>query len=341
MNSTVDAARLASLPLLQGATPAELAPAATRMWWRQAETGEVLVREGEPGDTFGLLVEGAVSVSRRSTRPGAGAEPHHLADAIPGSILGELSVLRGQPRVATLTATAPSLLAVGDRGALDLLLSVPAVRQRLRRLASARLARDLRPVPVELTDGSAVWIRPLLPQDREGFRSVVAHFSQDSLRRRFFSVGAPSEAMIQYLTDIDYVDHFAWVALDAADPHAGLASARFVRTDRHHLAEVAFGTAETHHGRGLATLLLGAIGVAALEAGVSDLIAHVLDDNTPMRAVFAKAGASTAFDEPGVLRVTMTSEAAASVLPTSTRDLLAASVHDIVTAASLALAQPV
>ncbi|HVA73097.1 MAG TPA: GNAT family N-acetyltransferase [Acidimicrobiales bacterium] len=341
MSSPVDPARLASLPILEGATITELAPAARRMWWREAQAGEVLLREGEPGDTFGLLVEGAVAVTRRSTRPGAGAEPHHLADANPGSILGELSVLRGGLRVATLTATAPSLLAVGDRAALDLLMSVPAVRDRLGRLASARLARDLRPVPATLKDGTPVWIRPLLPQDRAVFRSVVAHFSQDSLRRRFFSVGTPSEATIEYLTDIDYIDHFAWVVLDATEPHEGLASARFVRTNTHDLAEVAFGTAESHHGRGLATLLLGAIGVAAVEAGVSRLVAHVLDDNVPMRAVFAKAGATTVFEEPGVLRVTMASEAAASVLPNATRDLLAAAVHDIVTAASLALAQPV
>lgn len=301
------------------------------MWWREAESGEVMVREGEPGETFGLLVEGSVSVTR--------GDGHHLADAGPGSILGELSVLRRQPRNATLTATDRSLLAVGDRKALDLLLAVPLVRQRLQRIASARLARDLRPVPAKLKDGTPVWIRALLPQDRERFRSVVTHFSRDSLRRRFFSAGAPSDAMIEYLTDIDYVDHFAWVVLEASQPHEGLASARFVRTDEARTAEVAFGTAEGHHGRGLATLLFGAIGVAAVEAGVTTLIAHVLEDNSPMRAVFAKAGARTEFGEPGIVVATMSSGAAAAILDATTRDLLAASVHDIVTAASLALAQ--
>lgn len=341
MSTPVDPARIASLPILEGSTADDVAPAAARMWWREAEAGEVLVREGEPGDTFALLVEGEVSVGRRSMRPGGGGGEHHLADATAGSILGELAVLRHQPRTATLTATERSLLAVGDREALKLLLAVPAVRERLRRIASARLARDLRPARAELKDGSVVWLRPLLPQDREGFRSIVAHFSAESLRRRFFSAGAPSEAMIQYLTDIDYIDHFAWVALDADEPHQGLASARYVRTAKPDLAEVAFGTAEPHHDRGLGTLLLGAIGVAALEAGVVTLMAHVLDDNLAMRAVFAKAGARTQFDEPGVLRVTMPSEAAAAVLDQGTRDLLAATVHDIVTAASLALAQPV
>lgn len=340
MTAPVDAARLMALPILDGATVTEVEPAAARMWWRDAEPGEILVREGEPGETFALLVEGTVEVSRRSIRPGGGGAAHHLADASGGSILGELSILRNQPRTATLTATSRSLLAVGDREALSLLLSVPAVRDRLRRLASARLARDLRPVSAQLKDGAVVWIRPLLPADREGFRSVIEHFSAESLRRRFFSVGTPSDAMIRYLTDIDYVDHFAWVAVDAEEPHEGLASARYVRTEAHDSAEVAFGTAEEHHGRGLATLLMGAIGVAALEAGVNTLIGHVLEDNNAMRAVFAKARARTEFDEPGVLRVLVPSQSAASVLDGATRDLLAASVHDVVTAASLALAQP-
>lgn len=338
MTATVDAARLVALPILEGAPLSELEPAAARMWWRRATAGEVLVREGEPGETFGLLVEGAVAVTRRSQRKGAGSEPHHLADASPGSILGELSVLRGQPRTATLTATEPSLLAIGDRKALDLLLRVPVVHERLRLIASARLARDLRPVPVELRDGTPVLIRPLIPHDREGFRSVVAHFTPDSLRRRFFSVGAPSERMIRYLTDIDYVDHFAWVAIDATDPGAGLASARYIRSGQHDTAEVAFGTAEGYHGRGLATVLLGAVGVAAVEAGITTLVAHVLEDNRPMRAVFAKAGARTEFEEPGVVRVSMASGGAAAVIGGGTRALLASAVHDIVTAASLALA---
>ena len=338
MTGPVDPARLAALPILEGAPLSELEPAATRMWWRRADTGEVLVQEGEPGETFGLLVEGAVAVTRHSLRKGPGSEPHHLADATPGSILGELSVLRGQPRTATLTATEPSLLAIGDKKALDLLLRIPVVHDRLRRVASARLARDLRPVPVELKDGTGVLIRPLLPHDRDGFRSVVAHFTPDSLRRRFFSVGAHSEVMIRYLTDIDYVDHFAWVAIDATDPRAGLASARFVRSGPHDTAEVAFGTAEGYHGRGLATILLGAVGVAAAEAGITTLVAHVLEENRPMRAVFTKAGARTEFEEPGVVRVSMESGGAAGVIAEDTRALLAAAVHDIVTAASLALA---
>jgi RimJ/RimL family protein N-acetyltransferase len=296
----------------------------------------VLAREGEPGETFGLVLDGTVSVTRE-----APAGDRLLDEVGPGSILGELAVLRNRPRTATLTAKDTVLLAVGDREALELLLHIPVVYDRVRRLASARLARDLRPVPAFLKDGTGVLLRPLLPLDRGAFGAEVYRLSEGSLRRRFFSAQPPSQEMIDYLVDIDYVDHFAWLAVDGVDHQKGLATARFVRLADHSSAEVAFGTSEGYHGRGLATLLLGALGVAAEEGGIDILVGHVLEENAPMRAVFAKADARSFFDEPGVLRVTMQSSAAAGILNPDLRSELAAAVHDIVTAASLALSDPV
>ena len=332
MTSKIDEEQLASLPLLEGASAAELDAVADRMWCRTAIPGEVLTSENEPGDTFGLVLEGTVSVSRKT--PGG---DRILAEVGPGSILGELAVLRHLPRTATLTAVDTVRLAVGDREALDLLLHIPPVYERVRRLASARLARDLWPVPARLKDGTPVLLRPLLPADRVGFAAEVHRLSQDSRRLRFFSPQPPSESMIDYLVDIDYVDHFAWLVVDASDPQKGLATARFVRSPASPSAEAAFGTSEGYHGRGLATLLLGALGVAALEGGIDELVGHVLEDNAPMRAVFARAHPQVLFDEPGVLLVTVASTAAAELLDPDLRAQLAAAVHDVVTAASLAL----
>ena len=334
MTTTVDSTQLAGLPLLSGASPAEVEAVAALMWCRQALPGEVLACEGESGETFGLLLEGRVAV----TRDGPAGE-NLLAEVGPGSILGELALLRDRPRTATLTAIEPVQVAVGGRDALGLLLHIPAVYGRVRQLASARLARDVRPVPAFLKDGTPVLIRPLLPVDRQGFGAEVHRLSEDSLRRRFFSPQPPTQSMIDYLVDIDYVDHFAWLAVDAEDHHKGLATARYVRGVDHASAEVAFGTAEGYHGRGLATLLLGALGVAAVEGGIRTLAAHVLEDNAAMRAVFAKARPSSAFDEPGVLLETMDSQAAAEILEPQLRAELASAVHDIVTAASLALSE--
>jgi protein lysine acetyltransferase len=335
MPEEVSAGLLAPIPLLEGVEPKRLEEVAASMWLRHAQPGEVLAHEGDPGATFGLVLEGRVEVSRLSLHGST-----RLAEAGAGSLLGELAVLRRQPRTATLTALTDAFLAVGDERALRLLLDTPEVHERIRLLASARLARDLRPVRARLRDGTVVLVRPLLAEDRDAFDQELHRLSQDSLRRRFFSPAPPSESMVDYLVHIDYVDHFAWVVLDADDPRQGLATARFVRLTEPGTAEMAFGTVDRYQGRGIGTFLLGAIGVAATEAGITTLMAHVLEDNHPMRAVFAKVEGDIRFDEPGVLMVEIEAATAAGLLDDRIRRELASNVRDVVTAASLALATP-
>jgi CRP-like cAMP-binding protein len=335
MPESVSGRSLGPIPLLEGVEPERLDEVAAAMWLRHARPGQVLAQEGDAGDTFGLVLEGEVEVCRRS-RGGSS----RLAEAGPGSLLGELAVLRGQPRTATLTAVTETLLAVGDAKALGLLLDIPEVHDRIRRLASARLARDLRPIRISLADGTAILVRPLLAEDRDAFDQELHRLSKDSLRRRFFSAASPSESLVDYLVHIDYVDHFAWVVVDAGNPRQGLATARYVRMAEPRMAEMAFGTADRFQRRGIGTFLLGAVGVAAVEAGITTLVGHVLEDNLPMRAVFAKVDGSSRFDEPGVVRIEMAAARAAGLLPESVREELAAAVRDVVTAASLALAAP-
>jgi RimJ/RimL family protein N-acetyltransferase len=294
------------------------------------------MREGDPGDTFALLIEGQADVTRVVQ-----GRVQHLSSAAAGSILGELAVLSNRPRTATITAQTSALAAIGDRPVLLQLLDHPIVLERMRHLASARLAHDLRPLPVTLPDGTPILLRPLLPEDRRGFDAALHQMSPDSLRRRFFSPGQPSQAMVEYLVDIDFVDHFAWLVLDPAGPGRGLASARYVRdAGDHGTAEVAFGVVDRFQGHGIGTFLLGALGVTAVEAGVRRLVGEVLEDNAPMRAVFAKAGGVSSYAEPGVIHTEIDAGAAASLLDAGLRQELRIATHDIVTAASLALTAP-
>jgi protein lysine acetyltransferase len=115
---------------------------------------------------------------------------------------------------------------------------------------------------------------------------------------------------------------------------------RFVRQPGAAEAEVAFGTVDSHQGRGIGTFLFGAIGVAACAAGLERLVAYVLEDNTAMRKVLAKADPTTRFSEPGVVQIDIDPVAAASLLDPLERENLAGAVGDIVTAAALALAPP-
>jgi CRP-like cAMP-binding protein/GNAT superfamily N-acetyltransferase len=327
---------LAALNLLEGGAPANLDRLAASLRPLHLSPGQVLMREGEAGDTFALIVEGQVEATR-TTDEG----PQHLGQARAGSICGELAVLRGGPRTATITAVAPTLVAIGGGREFFDLLDDPVVLERMRHLASARLAQDLRPVATTLGDGTPILLRPLLPEDRGPFKAAVRGLSPDSRRRRFFSPGQPSPRIMEYLIDIDYFDHFAWVVLEDRPRPDGLATARYVRQDEdHEAAEMAFGVIDRVQGRGIGTFLLGAVGVAAGEAGIRCLIGHVLTDNAPMRAVFAKAGGITTFSDPGVVRIEVHPEAAAGLLEAGLRHQIRSAVHDIVTAASLALVHP-
>jgi hypothetical protein len=51
----------------------------------------------------------------------------------------------------------------------------------------------------------------------------------------------PSPALLHYLSEVDYVDHFVWVVTDGSDP---VADARFVRDESDpKIAEIAFTVA--------------------------------------------------------------------------------------------------
>jgi RimJ/RimL family protein N-acetyltransferase len=253
--------------------------------------------------------------------------------------VGELSLLRRAPRSATVTAATDCAYLAGGWPALGVLLDIPAVRQRVRRLAGQRRAEGVRPLPARLRDGYPVLLRPLLPDDRQAVRDALTGLSAESIRRRFFSSVPPTPALVDHLVDLDYVDHFAWAVVDSAS-HDGIAVGRYVRTDHDSPAEMAFTTVERFWGRGVATLLLGALGATAQAAGIAGLRAVTLQENVAMRAVFAKAAATSRFGEPGVIEVEVDPERAAGLLKPDLRRAVAAAAHEVVTAASLALTGP-
>ena len=65
--------------------------------------GTELIREGDPGDEFFAIADGEVEISKRGRR---------VATERAGGVFGEIALLRGIPRTATVTTTAPSRLFV-------------------------------------------------------------------------------------------------------------------------------------------------------------------------------------------------------------------------------------
>ena len=112
------------------------------------------------------------------------------------------------------------------------------------------------------------------------------------------------EGMLRQLTELDYVDHFAWLALLADRPgQPAVGVARYVRLDEEpEVAEAAVTVIDEHQGRGIGTLLLEALGTVALENGIGTLRGYVLEENRAMREVLEAVGARITHEAPDLLR---------------------------------------
>jgi protein lysine acetyltransferase len=326
---------LAHLPLFSGCVASELTGLASMLSPVDEPKGAVLARQGEPARSFLLVTTGEAAVLRDG-----GDGEHQVATVASGGIVGELSVLRGAPRSATVTATRPLTGYAGDAHAFAALLDVPGVAERVGRTARQRLAANTRPVEVTLRDSARLQIRPILPSDRGKLADTQPGFSRESHYKRFFSAPPLSDRVVRYLLDVDYYDHFAWAVLAPDEPGApGVASARYIRErDDPDIAEVAFSVIDDYQGRGVGRLLLGALAVAARENRVHQFRARVLAENEPMRAILRRAGAHMEFAEPGVLETVVPIPAFGFGLPDlATANALRNAARDIVVAADLAL----
>jgi hypothetical protein len=102
------------------------------------EPRQIILREGQPGDSMYMLTAGTAKAYVRST-DGRQMLVGELAE---GSFFGEVAVLTGKPRTATVVAATHCELLELDRPALDEITALhPHVRDVLEQFARERLAR--------------------------------------------------------------------------------------------------------------------------------------------------------------------------------------------------------
>ena len=288
------AEELATMDVFEGCTIEDLVPLAACLQPLLAAAGQVLMQQGEQAVSFLLISSGTAEI-KHVGRDGAVA----VGQAAPGTIVGEIALLRDKPRIATVTTAEPLSGWIGDNDAFARMVQIPGVMPRLLRTVRQRLAGFITPIPIRVRDGTHLMLRPVLPGDDE--RTVHGHiqFSSETLYRRFMTARVPSPALLHYLSEVDYVDHFVWVVTDGNDP---VADARFVRDESDpKVAEIAFTVADAYQGRGIGSFLIGALSIAATVDGVERFSARMLSENAPMRAILDHYGAVWEREDVGVI----------------------------------------
>ena len=282
------------MDIFEGCPQEDLLPLAASVEPLSAAAGQVLMQQGEQAISFLLISSGAVEIKHVGD-DGAVIVEH----ASRGMIVGEIALLRDIPRTATVTTTEPLTGWIGDNDAFARMVHIPGIAARVLRTARQRLAAFITPIPIEVRDGTQLLLRPVLPGDDERTMHGHVQFSNETLYRRFMTARVPTPALMHYLAEVDYVDHFVWVITDGSDP---VADARFVRDEEDPtLAEIAFTVGDAYQGRGIGSFLFGAMSVAARVDGVERFSGRMLSDNLPMRAIMDKHGAVWQREDVGVI----------------------------------------
>jgi GNAT superfamily N-acetyltransferase len=157
-----------------------------------------------------------------------------------------------------------------------------------------------------LRDGTRVLLRQIRPGDRERLAEGLRLLSPASRFLRFHAdIDELTGRELDYLSQVDHVDHDAVVALDLDHPEVpGIGVARYIRDPyERHIAEAAITVADEYQNRGVGTLLLGTLAAQARTNGVQVFRNYVLDQNQAMLELLNQLGAPRELEAAGVWRV--------------------------------------
>jgi RimJ/RimL family protein N-acetyltransferase len=135
-----------------------------------------------------------------------------------------------------------------------------------------------------------ILLRPIRPQDKDALVAGLGHLSDRSVYQRFLSPKPRlTSSELRYLTEVDFVDHYALVATLARCPDVVVGVGRWVHSqDARGDAEIAVVVADDLQGRGVGTQLGTALAAAARERGVQRFTASMLPTNRAAPRLFAK-----------------------------------------------------
>jgi GNAT superfamily N-acetyltransferase len=146
---------------------------------------------------------------------------------------------------------------------------------------------------LELTDGTNIHVRPIVPDDEPLLIEAVAAMSERTVYFRFFSpLKRLPDALAHRLAVVDYNDRFAIVATThkPGGKERIVGVARYDRAAGSDVAETAVAVIDEFQRRGLGSALLAILGKVAREHGIKTFTLIVLPENQQMLGLLRKMG---------------------------------------------------
>ncbi len=121
MTKTSSGVDLAEIAIFSELSKRELKAVSRLMTELTIKEGATLTRQGEPGQEFMIISSGTAMVE---------IDGQTVANLAAGEFLGELAVISGTPRTATVTATSPMIIEILNRREFMALLDESATLGR-------------------------------------------------------------------------------------------------------------------------------------------------------------------------------------------------------------------
>jgi type IV pilus assembly protein PilB len=157
---------LHQVPFFSGLSPEACAQLETHTRRRDFVPQSIIVREGSTDGAAYVILSGRIAVRRRD--PDSGVD-FILAELASGQMFGEMALLTGQPRTASVLALEATTCAVLERTAFErALIDHPELAAAMMRMLAERLVETNRRAGVDFVNLAKVQIDPrvatLLPQ---------------------------------------------------------------------------------------------------------------------------------------------------------------------------------
>lgn len=177
--------------------------------------------------------------------------------------------------------------------AVDARVSIGEPRRQFSGRGNAHFA--VRPYPsqwerrTKLEDGTAIFIRPIRPEDEPALHEMLRCVDKSDLRLRFFSaISEFTHAFVARLTQLDYARSIAFVALDQSRHILGVV--RFHSDSLYESGEYAILVRSDHKGKGIGWKLMQLLIEYARSEGLKRISGQVLQGNTVMLGMCRELG---------------------------------------------------